>query len=110
MPALIVMGVTMLIVTILDYIAPIWMTKMGGGSKMGTRGAMAGLLLGIFFGPLGIIIGPFAGALVGELMSHSGFNHALKAASYSFLAFLLTTGLKLIYCIVVIAMLIFSFV
>mgnify|MGYP003483108046 FL=1 len=110
MPALIIMGVFMLVVTILDYIGPIWMTKIGGGSKMGTRGAMAGLLLGMFFGPLGMIVGPFAGALVGELLSHSGFSNALRAASFSFLAFILTIGLKLIYCIVVIAYLIYAFV
>lgn len=101
---LVVMGLFMIAVTILDYLAPIWMTKIGGGSKMGIRGAMAGLLVGLFLGPFGMIFGPFVGALVGELLSRSGFSQALKSATYSFLSFILTTGLKLIYCIVVIVM------
>jgi uncharacterized protein YqgC (DUF456 family) len=47
--------------------------------------------------PWGIILGPFLGALLGELSTSSSFGHALKVASLSFVAFLLTTGFKLIY-------------
>jgi UDP-N-acetylglucosamine 1-carboxyvinyltransferase len=39
----------------------------------------------------------FLGALLGELSTSSSFGHALKVASLSFVAFLLTTGFKLIY-------------
>jgi flagellar biosynthesis component FlhA len=37
-------------VTVLDYIIPVWSTKKYGGSKYGTRGSMAGLIIGLFAG------------------------------------------------------------
>ncbi|OIQ41891.1 MAG: hypothetical protein BM563_00850 [Bacteroidetes bacterium MedPE-SWsnd-G1] len=81
----------------IDYLIPAWGTKKFGGSKFGVRGSMIGLIVGlIFMGPLGIILGPFAGALIGELIYNSkDFNRALKAAFGSFVGFLLSTGLKL---------------
>ena len=80
----------------IDYVIPAWGTKRFGGSKFGVRGSMIGLIAGlIFLGPLGIIIGPFIGALLGELIfDSSNFNRALKAAFGSFVGFLLSTGLK----------------
>ena len=105
----IVMGILMIVVTALDYIAPIWMTRRGGGSKWGERGATIGLIVGLFLGPLGIIFGPFVGALIGELIAGTPTSQALKVALMSFIAFLLTTGFKLIYGIAIVWMFIASF-
>lgn len=99
-----VTGIIMVIVTVIDYIAPIWMTDLSGGSKYSTRGATIGLVAGLFFSPWGLIVGPFLGALVGELLAHAQAKKALKVAMMSFVAFLLTTGLKLIYGTVLLIM------
>ena len=81
----------------IDYIIPAWGTKKFGGSKAGVRGSVLGLIIGILFlGPLGLIIGPFLVAFVGELINdHKNTRKALKAAVGSFIGFLLSTGLKL---------------
>ena len=99
-----VMGVLMLVLTIIDYLAPVWLTRIGGGSKHGMRGATAGLLVGLFCGPVGMIVGPFVGALLGELLAKTPAHQAFKVAFYSFLAFILTTGLKFFYGIAVVCM------
>jgi uncharacterized protein YqgC (DUF456 family) len=92
---LIVMGAITVIVSILDYIVPIWGTKRFGGSKYGTRGATIGLIIGFFLGPLGIILGPLVGAIVGELIFKDNMSYALKAGFGSLLGFLTGIGLKL---------------
>jgi len=83
-------------VTVLDYIVPIWGTKKYGATKYGTWGSMIGLVLGLFIPPVGIIIGPFIGALVGELIYGRRTNEALRSGYGALIGFLLGTGLKLI--------------
>ena len=93
---LVVFGVLTLIVSALDYLLPSYMTKKFGGSKAGERGAMAGVLAGFFFGPIGIIVGPFVGAVLGELIfDNSDKQRALRSGFGSFLSFFVGTGIKL---------------
>lgn len=86
---------------ILDYIIPAMGTKRFGGTKAGMIGTSVGLLVGLFSPiPGGIIIGPFFGALIGELINKSAFNKALKAAFGSFLGFIASTFIKFIVAMV----------
>lgn len=87
-----------IVVTVLDYLVPILGTKKYGGSKRGVWGATIGVVVGLFFGPLGIIIGPFLGAYIGEITTGKKEREALRAAWGSFVGFLLGVGLKLMTC------------
>ena len=84
-------------VTILDYVAQPYFTKITGGSKLAVRCSIAGLIAGmIFFPPVGIIIGPFIGAFVAEfIINKKPLKNSLAAAGGAFLGFVLGTGLKL---------------
>lgn len=93
---LVFFGILAIVVTILDYIIPIWGTKKFGGSKRGQWGATFGLIIGLFLGPIGLIAGPFAGAFLGEISGGRDTNAALKSAIGSFLGFLMGTGIKLV--------------
>ena len=85
-------------ITIADYFLPSKLVKKFGGSKAASIGSILGLLAGIFiFPPLGIIVGPFIGAFLGELIfNKANGNKAFKIACAAFLAFLIGTGAKLI--------------
>jgi len=87
-----------ILVTILDYVVPVMGTKKFGGSKRGVWGATIGVVVGLFFGPLGIIIGPFLGAYIGEISGGKKDTEALRAAWGSFVGFMLGVGMKLMVC------------
>jgi uncharacterized protein YqgC (DUF456 family) len=92
--------IALIIVTILDYVAPAWVVKKSGGSKYGSRGAFIGMLIGIVFTPIGMLVGMFLGAFIGEMMANSSnVERALKISAMTFLGFLLSVGLKLAYAV-----------
>ena len=102
-PFLIITLVIALFVWLLDYIIPAIGTKKFGGSKAGMIGTTIGLLIAIFFpilGIFGIIIWPFIGAYIGELINNSDSKTAVKAAFGSFLGFLTSTFIKFIVTII----------
>ena len=77
-----------IIILILDYLVPLWGTKKYGGSKYGMWGCAIGFLLAFWMGPLGVILGPFIGAFVGEMIYQQNSKKALHAAKGAFLGFL----------------------
>lgn len=87
-----------IVVQILDYITPILGSKYSGGTKWGNWGCVIGTIMGMFFLPLGIIIGPFIGAIAGELLGGRGLSQAMKAGLGSLVGFLLGTVVKLLLC------------
>lgn len=78
--SLVLIGVATLALVALDYIAPIIGAKYFQASRLGLIGAVVGLLIGaaVFF-PWGILIGPFAGALVGELSGGKRVAQAVRS-------------------------------
>ncbi len=105
---LLVMFALTVVVSVFDYVAPVWLTRLGGGSKYAVWGSTVGLLVGLFFMPLGLLLGPLVGAFVGELWHNQQAGKAVCVAMMSFIAFLLTTGLKLILSVVMMAQVIFA--
>ncbi len=90
-----------IVVSVLDYIVPAWFTKLTGGSKYGSLGAMIGLFVGLILPPLGMILGSLLGALVGELVfAKMPPEKSVKSAFGAFLGFMFGTGIKLICCAV----------
>lgn len=93
---LIFWAVVIVLVELLDFFIPIWGTKKFGGSKRGVWGCAIGMFVGLFFAPWGIIVGPFAGAVLGEMSKGKETRQAIKAGFGSFLGFIVGIVSKLI--------------
>ena len=94
---LVITGAIAVAVSLFDNFLPVIMTNKIGGSRAATIGSTLGLIAGFFIGPVGIILGPFIGALIGELIHSKGnFSNSVKSAWGAFLGFLLGTGIKMI--------------
>lgn len=105
---LIFLGLTALTL-ILDFVAPMIGAKKYHASKFGVLGSSLGLLVGlIVLGPIGIIAGPFVGALVGELAIGRKSQEAIHSAVGALIGFLAGSLIKLIVVLVMIGFFIAS--
>lgn len=94
---LIIWGVVVVVVSVIDYVVPMYFTKLTGGSRYAEKGALIGLVAGIILTPIGMIAGSFLGAFLAELLwAKKEPADSLKAAVGSFLGFMLGTGIKTI--------------
>ena len=90
-----------IVVSVLDYLVPAYFTKVTGGSKYGSLGAIVGLFIGLIVPPVGMILGSLLGAFAAELLfAGKDTSASLKSAFGAFVGFLFGTGLKLITCAV----------
>ena len=90
---------------ILDYIIPAMGTKKFGGTRAGMIGTSIGLVIGLLAPiPGGIIIGPFAGAFIGEMLNAPNTRIAFKSAVGSFIGFLASTFIKLVVSVIYIGL------
>ncbi len=95
-----------LVVSLVDYVLPGYLTKLFGGSRSSVTGATIGVFAGfLIFPPIGIILCPFVGAVIGEMLHDSrNLGRALLAGIGSFFAFVAGTGIKLVasICIMIV--------
>ena len=107
---IVITGVIAFVVVALDYWIPVAGTQRFGGSRAGMIGTTVGLLFAIVFpvlGLAGIIIWPFIGAVIGELINKTGHKKALRAAFGSFVGFLTGTFLKFVVSMVYLGIFVF---
>ena len=108
---MLIWGLITVLVTVLDYVVPAWGTKKFGGTKYGVWGSTIGVFVGMALGATGIgaagiVLGPLAGAIIGESFAGKPFRQALRAGWGSFIGIMCGTLIKLICCILMLVYLI----
>ncbi|HSK08012.1 MAG TPA: DUF456 domain-containing protein [Vicinamibacterales bacterium] len=94
-PSLVLIGLLTAISYVVDLLAAAAGVRRFGASKRAAVGAAVGTLLGLFFGLPGLIVGPFAGALLGEIWARRGLEGAGRAGIGAWLGFLVGAVLKI---------------
>ena len=87
-----------------DFVAGILGAKKFGASKQAMIGAGIGAFVGIFFGLPGILLGPFCGAVIGELFQIRELMAAGKAGLGATIGLLLGTIAKLVLAFMMIGL------
>ncbi len=92
----IIWGVITVVVTVLDYVLPLFGAKVYKASGYGIWGSILGMIIGtIFFPPFGMILGLLVGAVVGELLAGKEGSEAMKVGAVTFITSLLMIVAKL---------------
>jgi uncharacterized protein YqgC (DUF456 family) len=95
-PTLAVVGVLAALTIAVDWVAAALGAKAAGASRWAVAGASLGLVVGLFFGPPGIILGPAVGAVLLEYWRDPDFERALRAGAGTFVGFLLGSVVKVV--------------
>ena len=105
-PTLTVVGLLAAIIWAVDWVAAALGAKATGASRWAVAGASLGLLVGLFLGPVGIVLGPAVGAVLLEYWQDPDFERALKAGVGTFVGFLLGSVVKVTLAFVLVGALV----
>ena len=94
---------------LVDFAAAALGAKQFGASPRAMVGAGLGTMLGLFLGLPGIIIGPFLGAVIGELTVHRDMAKVGKAGFAAWIGFLIGMVVKVGIAFLMIAIFLSAF-
>ena len=93
---LVIWGVITVVVTLLDYLIPVWGAKIFGATKYGVWGSIIGMLVGTFLTPIGMIAGLLLGAILGDMYGGKNITDAFRSGMGTFLGTIAGIIVKLI--------------
>jgi len=97
---LVALGVLTLLSVAVDFWAAAVGARRVGASRLAIIGAVVGTLFALFLGPLGLFVGPFLGAVAGELihgrrLDQAGVGQATRVGFGTWLGIVFGIALKL---------------
>ncbi len=105
------------ILTLVSIAADLWATAIGakrvGASRPALIGTVLGTIIGLFFGLPGLFLGPFAGAVIGELVHHRdlrmrGIGSATRVGVGTWVGIALGVALKVALAMTMLALFVFA--
>lgn len=108
-PTLTILGVLTAIAVIVDLLASVLGAKRVGASGWALFGAAAGTVIGLFFGIIGLILGPFVGAVAGELIAGSTLKRSTHVGIGAWLGFIFGTLARIALCFTMIGVFVVAY-
>lgn len=106
---LILLGVLAALALAVDLVAGMLGAQRVGASRYAVIGATLGTLIGVFLGVAGLLLGPFVGALAGELVAGGTLRKATGVGVGAWLGFLVGAVAKLGLCFAMLGLFAFAF-
>jgi uncharacterized protein YqgC (DUF456 family) len=88
----------------LDLLAGAMGAKRAGASKQAVAGALAGTVIGLFFGLPGLLLGPFMGAVLGELAAGNSVLRSTHVGVSAWIGLIFGTIIKLVSSLIMVAL------
>ncbi|HWL62443.1 MAG TPA: DUF456 domain-containing protein [Steroidobacteraceae bacterium] len=92
---LVILGALMGLSFVVELVAAALGARRVGASRQAIAGAALGTLVGLFFGLPGMLVGPFIGAVAGELAARPDPGGALRAGVGAWVGFIVGAVAKL---------------
>ncbi len=92
---LLILGLLTLVSLVIDLIATTAGAQRLGANRKAVWGSLAGTVAGLFFMPIGLFVGPFIGALLGEYWHGRQIGQAAKVGLGTWLGIILGVAFKL---------------
>jgi uncharacterized protein YqgC (DUF456 family) len=108
--ALVVVGLLCLATWAVDLVAGVLGARAFGASGWSILGASVGLLVGMFLGLPGIVLGPAVGAIAFEYAKNPDLKKAARAGAGAFLGFVLGSAAKVALAFVAVGVLLLALV
>lgn len=99
-----------LVIWAVDLVAGLLGAKLFGASRWAVIGSAVGLLVGLFLGLPGIVLGPAVGALAFEYARDPNFEQALRSGVGAFVGFVLGSAVKVALAFVLVGLLVLDLV
>ncbi|MCC5861991.1 MAG: DUF456 domain-containing protein [Gammaproteobacteria bacterium] len=103
------LGALALVSILIDLLASLLGAQRAGATRGGLLGAGIGTIVGLFFGLPGIVLGPLAGAILGELLYRRGLGTAADVGLATWMALLVAAALKLALVFVMLGIFVLAF-
>jgi len=94
---------------VIDFAATAMGAKRVGATKLAIVGAALGTVAGVFLGIPGLILGPFVGAVAGEMLSHGEFKQDTRAGVATWVGLLFGTLAKLALVFTMLGIFLFAY-
>lgn len=104
-----ILGALLVLGMLLDFVAGSLGAKKFGASPQAVGGSLVGAIVGAFFGLPGLVLGPFIGAVAGELKARSTVGQATVSGIGAWIGLMLGIVAKLVIGLVMIGVFAFDF-
>ncbi len=108
-PTLLILGVLTALAVVADFVATLLGAKRAGASTLALVGAAIGSVLGIFSSLWGLLVFPFIGAVVGELLARRQLQQASRVGIATWLGMMIGTLAKLAIALTMVSVFIASY-